>query len=375
MNALDVARLRMRRSALTDRRFDSAAAVVRHHGAMQAQEEALARWSIGQRARGVTEADVDEAIAAGAIVRTHVLRPTWHFVAASDVRWLLALTGPRVRQATAARFRELELDGPTLARAEAVVGAALAGGNQLTRNEVGAALDAAGADRAGQRFPHILMHLELEAIVCSGARRGRHHTYALFDERVPAEPSVDRDDALVELTRRYLAAHGPATIQDFRWWSSLKAADVRMALGLLGDEVVAQTIDGLELWSLADDVAPPRRTTTPHLLQVYDELVVGYTSSRFFGDPRQEDEIAAWRDRSLPANVLMVDGLVAGRWRRTLGKDGVHVEVSTYDDPGSDGLRSLERATASLGRFLACPWTLEVAGARVRRTSGRRPSA
>lgn len=359
MKALDVARLRLRRSGLTDRRFETVVDVVRHHGAMQAQEYGLAKWSIAQRTRDVVDADVEDAIAAGAILRTHVLRPTWRFVDARDARWLLALTGPRVRQATAARFRELGLDGHTLARAETVVEAALAEGTQLTRNELGNALDEGGVDRSGQRFPHILMHLEIEAVICSGARKGKNHTYALFDDRVPPSRPFDRDDAVAELIRRFLSSHGPATVQDFRWWSSLKAADVGRGLDLLGNEAVAETIDGVELWSLADEHDWPRRTRTPHLLQIYDELVVGYTLSRFFGDPRRTTEIAAWRDRSAPGNVLLVDGRVEGRWRRTIDKDGVRLKVWTHDEPD---LRALERAAARVGRFLGCGWTLETEG-------------
>ncbi|HEX2295552.1 MAG TPA: winged helix DNA-binding domain-containing protein [Actinomycetota bacterium] len=361
MKALDVSRLRMRRSGLTDRRFETVVDVVRHHGAMQAQEHELAKWSIAQRTRALVDADVDEAIAAGAILRTHVLRPTWHFVAAGDARWLLALTGPRVRQTTAARFRELGLDGRTLARSETAAAAALADGNQLTRNELGDALDAAGIDRSGQRFPHILMHLEIEAVVCSGARRGRNHTYALFDDRVPPARARDRDEAIAELTRRYLAGHGPASVQDLRWWSSLKGADVRKGLDLLGDAVVDEAIDGVRLWSLADERDRPRRTSTPHLLHVYDELVVGYTLSRFFGDPRRTAEVAAWRDRSVPGNVLLVDGRVAGRWRRTIDGNGVRLQVWTHDDLGLVERDALRRAAARLGRFLGRPWTLETA--------------
>ncbi|HEX2056870.1 MAG TPA: winged helix DNA-binding domain-containing protein [Actinomycetota bacterium] len=352
MRPTEVGRLRMRASGLTARRLDDALDVVRHHGAMQAQDYGPAKWSIGQRAGGLTDADVEDAVAAGAILRTHVLRPTWHFVAAEDARWLLELTGPRVRQATAGRFRELGLDRKTLARSEAAVAATLAKGTQLTRREIARVLDDSGVDRTGQRLPHILMHLELEGVVCSGARRGSDHTYALLDERVPPARPLDRDDALTELTRRYLTSHGPATVQDLRWWASLKASDVARGLDLLSDEAVSERVDGEVLWSIDADVARPRPTTKPHLLQVYDELVVGYTRSRFFGDLQRSAVLGAWRDRSLPGNVILVDGHVAGHWKRTLDKDEVRVEVWPRAELDARGRRGLERAAADLGRFL-----------------------
>src|SRR5437870_2965961 len=98
MRADQIAGWRMRNSRLTKPQFTRPDEVVRWNGAMQAQDYGPAKWSIGQRAAGLVDADLDEALASARIVRTHVLRPTWHFVARDDVRWLLALTGPRVQQ-------------------------------------------------------------------------------------------------------------------------------------------------------------------------------------------------------------------------------------------------------------------------------------
>src|SRR5687768_8116349 len=204
MNANEIARRRIGNSRLTGDRFAAPDDVVRWHLAMQAQEYGPAKWSIGQRSTGLVDAEVDGAVAAGSIVRTHVLRPTWHFVARDDIRWLLALSAPRVQQGNAGRYRELGLDERTRARAEKVIVAALEGGNRLTRKEIGAVLDDAGIDRSGQRMPYILSHCELEAVIGSGGLAGKQHTFALLDDHVPAGGRFDRDDALVQLVRRYL---------------------------------------------------------------------------------------------------------------------------------------------------------------------------
>ncbi|MEA2498251.1 MAG: hypothetical protein QOH26_656 [Actinomycetota bacterium] len=326
---------------------------------MQAQDYGPAKWSIGQRATKLFDHDIDDALETGSIVRTHVMRATWHFVARDDIRWLLALTGPRVQRANASRYRELGLDTRTLLRCEARIVAGLEKSGRLTREEIAKVLDAAKIDRSGQRLPHILMHCELEAIICSGGRRDKKHTYALFDERVPSDDRFDRDEALAELVRRYLASHGPATVKDLRWWSGLTAADIKHALAALDSEVKSETIDQITLWYLRDR-ARLTRSRGAHLLQTYDELIVGYTESRFFGDPVGTKARTAWRDRQLPTGILLLDGMVGGHWRRTIGKNGVEVEVLTYEKPKRDEVQAIESAGARLGRFLDARATVNI---------------
>lgn len=335
--------------------------VVHWHVAMQAQDYGPAKWSVGQRATKLSDADIDAALDSGAIVRTHVLRPTWHFVAREDIRWLLALTGPRVQRSIAGRHRELGLEARTLRRCEARITKALEGGGALTREEIAGVLDAAKIDRSGQRLPHILMHLELEAVIGSGPRAGKKHTYALLDERAPGSKRFDRDDALLDLTRRYLASHGPATVADLRWWSSLTAGDIKVALADLEWEVQSESIDGLTFWFLTNHADRRARARGADLLQTYDELIVGYTESRFFGEPVGKKAHADWRDRRFPAGVVLLNGKLGGHWKRTLGKDGVVIEAFTYKKVTPIERRALESAGARLGRFLKLPAEVSIA--------------
>jgi hypothetical protein len=358
MRAREIARRRIGNSGLIGRSYSSPREVVGRHGAMQAQEYTQSKWSIGQRARGLTHADVDAAIASGDIVRTHALRPTWHFVAREDLRWVLELTGPRVQQQNAPRYRELRLGENVLTRAVDLLVSALKGGVHLTRAEIAGVLDDAGIDRAGQRLPYILMHCELEAVICSGARNGTRHTYALVDERVPRGRRFERAAALAELIRRYLASHGPATVSDLRWWSSLTATDVRNTLETLGSEVRSDVIDGLTFWSLADEGAA-LAVKGAQLLHVYDELVVGYTESRFFVDPRLELARAGWRSRAVPGSVVLVDDRIAGHWRWSLAKASGKIEVLLYGERPRR-IRALRSAVEELGHFLGRDLDLEV---------------
>lgn len=351
---------RLRNSRLSGDTFTTPEEVVHWHGAMQAQDYGPTKWSVGQRATKLSDEDLDAALDSGAIVRTHVLRPTWHFVAREDIRWLLALTGPRVQRSTAGRYRELGLDARTLGRCETRIASALQGGDPLTRDEIGGVLDAAKIDRSGQRLPHILMHLELEAVIGSGPRVGKKHTYALLDERAPRGGRFDRDEALVELTRRYLASHGPATVADLRWWSSLTAGDIKAALANLGSKVQSETIEGITFWFLSDISGSPGRARSADLLQTYDELIVGYTESRFFADPVGPEARAAWRERRLPTGVLLLNGKLGGHWKRTIGKGRIDVEVVTYDEPKPAQTRAIEITANRLGTFLGLETSLAV---------------
>jgi Winged helix DNA-binding domain len=197
-------------------------------------------------------------------------------------------------------------------------------------------------------------------VIGSGGLAGKQQTYALLDERVPAGGRFDRDDALVELVRRYLTSHGPATMKDMSWWSGLTMADLRKGLEHLGEEVRSETLDGMVLWSIASDDSPPPAARGAHLLQTYDELVVGYTQSRFFGNPGAEKARAAWSDRTYPSGVLLLNGLVGGHWRRTIERTEVPIELHLYQKPKPADTKSLEAAAARLGRFLGLPVTLDV---------------
>jgi hypothetical protein len=355
-----VAKRRLANSRLSSADLRAPEDVVRRHGAVQAQDYGPAKYSIGQRASGLADHDVEAAVTTGAIIRTHVLRPTWHFVAREDIRMLLALTGPRVYQTNRSRLHQLGLDNKTLGRSEKLLVSALEGGKRLVRDEIGDVLRRGKLDPEGQRLPYIIMHNELQAIIASGGYAGKKHTYALLDERVPSGGRFDRDEALVELTRRYLTGHGPASIGDFRWWSSLTVKDIKHALDMLGDEVTSDTVEGITLWSLSIDPNAVERPKGGHLLQPFDEVIVGYTESRFLGDPRAADARAAWQAGNPYIGVVLVNGKIAGRWRRTIQKDVVRVETVTYDEPKPAVVNAIEKATADLGRFFGLNPTVEV---------------
>lgn len=325
--------------------------VVHWLGAVQSQDYGPARWSVGARSEPTTDAAVDAIFARGEILRTHLLRPTWHFVAPSDIRWMLALTAPRVHALNAYYYRQSGLDGATLMRAEKVLSDCLRGGQHLTRKEIEVVLRGHGITATGFRLAYILMNAELGALICSGAMKGKQHTYALLDERVPDFPVLSSDEALAELTLRYFRSHGPATAKDFKWWSSLTLAQIAAGLEIVGSRLSRDVVNGVAYWSdptlTADDIVSPR----VDLVQAYDEYIVGYTESKYLLEPVSID-------RAIYNHVIILDGRVAGCWKRTMSKNSVLIEVLLYRPFGPGEKRALQAAADAHGEFLGLPATV-----------------
>lgn len=358
MDRLEVAHRRLHNHHLSGAPLPDPVAAVRHLGASQAQEYAMAKWSLGQRSEGADDAAVQAALDRGTILRTHVLRPTWHFVAAQDARWMLALTGPRVRQTSRYYERQSGIDDDLVARATAVMGEALQGGRHLTRPQLQDALARAGIEAGGIRLAYLVMAAELAAVVVSGVLRGKQRTYALLDERVPPTPTLDADEALAELTRRYFVSHGPATVKDFRWWSSLTLTQIRRGLAIVGDDLTSVDVDGLTYW-FAPAGAPPRDPSpTVHVLQGYDEYGVAYTEGR--AATNIADLSVAPANTNQVIQPLVLDSQVVGWWRRVVERDAVVAEPHLAV-PLDDGQRDAMRASFDrLAAFVGVPVRLDL---------------
>ncbi len=328
--------------------------------AMQAQDYPAAKWAIGLRAPGCHDADVEQAFNDGAILRTHVLRPTWHFVAPADIRWLLALTAPRLHSTNAYVYRQVGLDAKILARSCAMLHRALEGGKTLTRTELGVHLKRARIPADGLKLAYLMMHAELEAVICSGPRRGKQFTYALVDERAPATKPKPREEALAELAKRYFASHGPATARDFAWWSGLTGKDAQLAIASVRPALESATIRGSTVWSAGQTGGgAAARTAVAMLLPNYDEYLIAYKDRDAFVDKARAANIAARTGGAL-ANHLMIDGRLAGGWSRTLKANGVVIEVGPYKKLTPAQTRAVAAAAEGYGEFLGLPATLSI---------------
>ena len=326
MNLID---LRLRNQRLTNSAFRDPADVVTWLGAVQAQDYPGAKWGVGLRTPGLTSDGFDRAFDEGRILRTHILRPTWHFVPRADIRWMLSLSAPRVHAATASYSRKLELDCKRVAKSHAVFVRALRGGRSRTRAELSAALDRAGIIAKGQRLAHLMFHAELDQVVCSGPRRGKQFTYMLLDERAPDAVSLDRDAALAELTLRFFRSHGPATVRDFVWWSGLTVKEAREGLESIGKSVVQEKVGGLTYWIVPSRAAAPSGKGSVYLLPNYDEYLIAYKDRGTV--QRLPITTDAPRGFDIYAHLLVVDGKFAGTWRRAEKAGRVQISTTPFE--------------------------------------------
>jgi hypothetical protein len=354
MTPKTIALMRLAQQRLTGDPLPGPAAVVSWLGAVQAQEYLDTLWSLRLRMAGATLAEVEQAFNDGAILRTHAMRPTWHFVAPADIRWLQALTGPRVHQQNGAIYRRLELDGALLARTGDILTRALAGGRYRTRQELRADLAAAGIEAEGQRLAYIVIHAELEAIICSGPRRGKQFTYALLVERAPNARPLARDEALAELTLRFFTGHGPATTRDMAWWSGLTLGEVREGLELMGGALACERFDGQRYWYSTAQPPTALANGDALLLPTYDEFMIGYTAANRarIGGVEASDEILFYA-------TIVLGGQIVGTWRRTFQKGTVRVELAPFRPLSSDEETAIVAAAEGFAAFVEMPLELE----------------
>ena len=367
MNYSEIARQRLQNQHLISPKLVRPEDVVARLGAVQAQDFAGANWALSMRMKGAPMAEsVEEAFTTGKILRTHMLRPTWHYVSAADIRWMLELTAPRVHAASSFMYRQLELNRAIIKKSYAVLEKTLRGGKHLTRTELGSALEMAGIPASGVRLGYFMMSAELDGIICSGGRRGKQFTYALLEERVPAAKPLERDQALAELSKRYFKTRGPATLHDFTWWSGLTMADARQGVEMIRSDLSQELLGGQPYW-FPRSMAPAKfASPTARLLPNYDEYFIGFKDRSAIGDAITRAQVSI-NNSALIANIVTIDGQVVGGWRRTLKKDTVSVELSLLTPLTKIERRAVESAAGQFGKFLGL-------SVQLTQQAGRRPA-
>jgi hypothetical protein len=352
----DITYQRLHNQRLIGAPFDRPDEAVQWLGAVQSQDFAGAKWAIAQRVKKATDTDLDKLFNDGKILRTHVMRPTWHFVMPADIRWMLALTAPRVNRAMAYYNRRLELNDAVFAKSNAAFAKALRGDNQLTRAELSQALKDNGVIASGQRLGHLVMRAELDAVICSGPRRGNQFTYGLLDERVPQARTLQRDESLAELARRYFTGHGPALVQDFAWWSGLSVADAKSGVEMAKSHLLHETTDSKTYWFAASQTPVGTKTPTIHLLPNYDEFLIAYKERSYALDALLA--INPPRDNVFSNHLIVRNGRLVGGWQRILRKNEVSVKISLLVALNKAEQVRLKAASERFGKFLGTSVTL-----------------
>jgi hypothetical protein len=348
MTNLDIAEQRIYNQHIAQPSLKKPGDVVKWLGAVQAQDYAGAKWALGLRLKSSTDAAIDAALADGSIIRTHVLRPTWHFVVPADARWMIALTAPRIIGFCAPWYRKLELDNEVFKRSNNALANALEGGRHLNRAAIMVVLNGAGVVTDELRFIHLLMRAELDSVICSGPRQGKQFTYALFDDRVPARNFLTKDEALNELAKRYFISHGPATLQDFTWWSGLSPADAKLGLELSKPELINLFVEGKEYWTTPEKPGITSKASIAHLLPAFDEFAVAY-----------KDRTAAVNSKYLKQAghviadpSIVVNNQVVGTWKRAIKKDKVEIALNPFGRLDKEQVQAIETAAEKYKEFL-----------------------
>ena len=329
--------------------------VVRLLGSVQSQEYGHALWSLGMRTSGLTAAELQDEFDRGAFLRTHILRPTWHFVAAEDIRWILQVTTARVQRLNQTIYRQEGLDTATLDRGAALIAEELRGGRYRTRAELAGSLTEGGLASQRLHLAYIVMNAELEGLICSGPMRGAQHTYALLDERAPRSSAASGDAP--ELAYRFFLGHGPASVQDFARWSSLTIGQCREAVDAVKDRLDCATVDGVELWF---DPRGPQPGSSPAavLLPLYDEVTLSYPTLNFpsaSGHPHQPGE-------DLFVGCVLISETNVGLWRRTVKGSKMIMEISLAPGVVTQFRSLVEAAAAELATFAGKELQLTITG-------------
>ncbi len=350
MTLLDIANSRLHSQHITKEKFKTAADIVSWMGAMQAQDYDMSKWALGVRLPSSTEEDIEKAIDSGKIIRTHVLRPTWHLVSADSIYWMLELTAPRIKSTMASRDRELELTDTLLKKSNVLLEKALIGNKHLTREELVAKLNQASIPTNDNRASHILLHAELDGIICSGASKDKKQTYALLQERVSQPKQITKEEALGRLAKTYFSSHGFATLQDFVWWSGLSVGDAKKAMEMIKSDFIQVQVEGDVYWVVNSFAESKKNSSSVYLLPAFDEFIISYKNRTAYISIEHQKK--AFTSNGIFKPVIVVNGKVTGIWKRTIKTENVLIEMEFFGPHNELTIQAIEEKAGQFGSYL-----------------------
>jgi hypothetical protein len=347
----DISSIRLINQQIAGSQFGKVQDLVGWMGAMQAQDFNMLKWAVGIRIPESTNQAFLEAFNQGKVIRTHLLRPTWHLVSSNDFYWMLDLTSPHLKIMLRRRLRELELTQPILNKSKSIIEKILGNGNFLTREEIMVQLENSGISTTGQRAPHILMDCELDGMICSGPLKEKKQTYALAEERVSVKNLLSREESLFELAHRYFTSHGPASLQDFIWWSGLPVRDARKALEMIKPDFASIESESQIYWfsekTTGSEITIP---DSAFIIPAFDEFIISYRD-------RSDAMLAEHHKKAISNNgvfrpTVVVNGKVVGIWRSNKKRNKVVIETEYFHKVNKKEENLVREASEKYGRFL-----------------------
>jgi hypothetical protein len=350
MPATDIANIRLISQQIVSTNFKSPKDIVKWMGAMQAQDYGMVKWAIGLRFPKATVKMIEAAIDSGEIIRTHLLRPTWHFVPADDIYWMLSLTAPRIKASMKSRNQQLELTEKNFSESNNIIEKALSSRGHLTRKELVSELNRSKIATDDNRASHILLNAELDRIICSGRMMGKQTTYALLSERVTEPKLFNKEEALHKLAKKYFDSHCPATLPDFVWWSGLSVSDAKHALEMIKDHFISEKINLQEYWFPRSFSFPKNYKQSLFLLPAFDEFLISYKDRS--AAIMLKHQAKAFSKNGIFWPTIVINGQVRGIWKREIKKDKMIVEANFFESPDEITKALSEKAAKELGHFL-----------------------
>lgn len=322
--------IRMHSQQLASPVFEDPKALVSWMGAIQAQDYLMSKWAVGSRLQSGSLQIVDEALKRGEILRTHVLRPTWHLVAAEDIRWMLKLCAGRIKSAYASYAKMLKSDitEKQYGQFNELVVRILEGNKSMTKQEIEAEVNQRGLKTEEHLIERLIGNSEIEGIICSGVDKGGKPTYGLLDERAPKAVEIHKEEALARLASQYFQSHSPASLADFAWWSGLSVTEAKQAIGLIKSELITYT-DNILAHESYKEIAPLQNDIL-HLLPSFDEYLISYKDRTSVLD--LEHHPKAFNRFGTFYPVILHNGKVVGNWSKSIKKGQIVIE-NTFFDP------------------------------------------
>ena len=352
MSVLSIPHIRLANQQLVGTQFKTPKEIVSWMGAMQAQDFNMAKWAIGTRLPHSTNRQIEAALAEGEIIRTHILRPTWHFVAKEDFHQIMMLTAPRIKTALVGYEKNVGLNKATIPKQLALVLDILGRGNQLTRQEIGEELENMGVKLSDSRMlAHIMFHAEIDRLVCSGAVKNKKQTYRLVEEVIKPPKKFDKGKALENLARRFFTSHAPATLQDFTWWSGLAITEARKALEMIRHDFICEEIDGWSYWLTNNFKGLNIAENTVHLLPAFDEYVVSYKDRAAIFMYGNYSKVISTNGIFKP--TVMINGQVVGMWKRVVKGKKATIEIELFKKLNKAAKSALALEVEKYERYMA----------------------
>ncbi len=329
----EIVKLRLQNQQINTSEVASPTALVAWMGAMQAQDYEMSKWAMGVRLPNHTEGSIEAALNNGEVLRTHLLRPTWHLVAPQNIRWMLELSRPQIEKIVDGYNKRLGLDFSIRDKSNTIIEKALDEQPNLTRNELMKELENHGIIASDIRAAHLMFHAELTGLVCSGIRKGKHLTYALLDKQVPLTQPLLREEAITKLAKLYFQSHSPATLKDFAWWSGLSITESRKAI-----ENIKEDLETFQIEKTVYYVFPSKTIETNKkdilLLPAFDEYMVSYTD-------RTAALPVAYTKQAITSNgifspIIVHHGKVIGLWKRKAKPKHVEIELLPFESISKD---------------------------------------